>query len=101
MFSSTISMPDNRLPTLETEFDVLVIGSGPGGEGASMQATKGRQRVAIVEQFPLIGGACTHSGTIPSKALRFAIFQVTEASRNRLFREAGIRPRFSFGDLRR
>ncbi|MFN6103984.1 MAG: Si-specific NAD(P)(+) transhydrogenase [Planctomycetaceae bacterium] len=101
MFSSPVAMPETRLPTPDTEFDVLVIGSGPGGEGAAMQATKGRQRVAIVEQYPLIGGACTHSGTIPSKALRFAIFQVTEASRNRLFREAGIRPRFSFGDLRR
>jgi len=66
-----------------------------------MQATKGGKKVGIVEQYPLIGGACTHSGTIPSKALRFAIFQVTEASRNRLFREAGIRPRFTFGELRR
>ena len=95
------AMNSPAAPVTEDEFDVLVIGSGPGGEGATMQATKGGMSVGIVERFARIGGACTHSGTIPSKALRFAIFQVTEAARNRLFREAGIRPRFSFGDLRR
>lgn len=42
-----------------------------------MQATKLGQSVATVERLPEIGGACTHRGTIPSKALRFAIFQAT------------------------
>ena len=54
-------------------FDVLVIGSGPGGEGAAMQAVKHGKSVAVVERFERIGGGCTHSGTIPSKALRYAI----------------------------
>lgn len=66
-----------------------------------MQAAKTGIRVGIVERFQKLGGACTHKGTIPSKALRFAIFQLNEASRNRLFREAGIQARFSFGELRR
>jgi NAD(P) transhydrogenase len=56
-------------------FDVIVIGTGPGGEGAAMQATKLGKSVATVESMPMIGGNCTHRGTIPSKALRFAIFQ--------------------------
>ena len=53
-------------------FDVIVIGSGPGGEGAAMKATKGGKRVAICDNFAHIGGSCTHTGTIPSKALRHA-----------------------------
>ena len=60
------------------DFDVLVIGSGPGGEGAAMQAVKQGMKVAVVERFAKIGGGCTHWGTIPSKALRFAIFEMTK-----------------------
>ena len=62
----------------ESHFDVVVIGSGPGGEGAAMQAVKNGKRVAIVERFDKIGGGCTHWATIPSKALRSAVFQMTE-----------------------
>jgi len=82
-------------------FDVIVIGSGPGGEGAAMQAAKSGRSVAVVERSPRIGGSCTHTATIPSKALRYAIFQMTEANHNPLFREAGVSLRFSFPDLRR
>ncbi|MBI2823794.1 MAG: Si-specific NAD(P)(+) transhydrogenase [Planctomycetia bacterium] len=82
-------------------FDVVVIGSGPGGEGAAMQAVKHGKSVAVVEQFDCVGGGCTHWATIPSKALRYSIFQVTEANHNPLFREAGVSLHFSFPDLRR
>ncbi len=55
----------------ETNFDVVVIGTGPGGEGAAMQAAKhGQQRGRRRARTPRIGGGCTHWGTIPSKALR-------------------------------
>ena len=53
----------------EKHFDVLVVGTGPGGEGAAMEATKQGKRVGVVERMPLIGGACTHLATIPSKSL--------------------------------
>ncbi|HWA98654.1 MAG TPA: FAD-dependent oxidoreductase, partial [Pirellulales bacterium] len=71
-------------------FDVIVIGTGPGGEGAAMQAAKSGKSVAVIERASRIGGSCTHSATIPSKALRYAIFQMTEANNNKLFREAGV-----------
>jgi NAD(P) transhydrogenase len=87
--------------TADTHFDLIVIGTGPGGEGAAMQAVKSDRRVAAVERRPQIGGSCTHLGTIPSKALRFAIYRMTEANNNPLFREAGVALNFSFGDLRR
>src|SRR5215469_11054239 len=82
-------------------FDVIVIGTGPGGEGASMQAAKQGKKVAVVERFPKIGGGCTHWATIPSKALRHAIFQMTSVVNNKLFRDAGISVSFSFPELRR
>ena len=65
-------------------FDMLVIGTGPGGEGAAMQAVKHGKQVAVVEHCEHIGGGCTHLGTIPSKALRYAIFRLTEANHNPL-----------------
>lgn len=56
-------------------YDILVIGSGPGGEGAAMKCVKSGKRVAVVENFEDVGGNCTHKGTIPSKALRQYIQQ--------------------------
>lgn len=69
-----------------SKFDVVVIGSGPGGEGAAMQASKNGLSVAMVEKHPRIGGGCTHWGTIPSKALRYSIYKMTEVVKHPLFR---------------
>lgn len=85
----------------DRDFDVLVIGTGPGGEGAAMQAIKSGLSVAVVERYTQIGGGCTHWGTIPSKALRYAIFQVTEANSSALFRESGISVSLNFPQLRK
>ncbi len=52
------------------DFDVIVIGSGPGGEKAAVQAAKLKKRVAVVERMPYLGGAGLHTGTLPSKTLR-------------------------------
>ena len=54
------------------DYDVIVIGSGPAGEGAAIKAAKEGLSVGIVEPGE-IGGNCTHRGTIPSKALRHVI----------------------------
>jgi NAD(P) transhydrogenase len=83
------------------QYDLVVIGTGPGGEGAAMQAGKHGKKVAVVERYHRIGGGCTHSGTIPSKALRFAIYRMTEVNANPLFREAGISAAFQFPQLRK
>lgn len=82
------------------KYDVIVIGTGPGGEGAAMQAAKSDKRVAIFERYIRIGGGCTHWGTIPSKALRFAIFSTMEAMRNPLLHSAGIHVNPSMAELR-
>jgi NAD(P) transhydrogenase len=63
---------------MQYQYDVIVIGSGPGGEGAAMKCAKDGKRVAVVDEFFTVGGRCTHTGTIPSKALRFAVQMVSE-----------------------
>ena len=85
----------------ESEYDLIVLGTGPGGEGAAMQATKQGRKIAAVGRFTQIGGGCTHWATIPSKALRYSIFQMTEVNQNKLFQEAGLSINLSFPELRR
>lgn len=85
----------------EFNYDVIVIGTGPGGEGAAMQACKEGRSVAVVERYHRVGGGCTHWGTIPSKALRFVIFRMTEFNSNPYFRQAGVRVDQSLPHLRK
>ena len=54
-------------------YDMLVIGSGPAGQKAAIQAAKVGKKVAIVERKKVVGGICLNSGTIPSKSLREAV----------------------------
>ncbi len=72
---------------LETShFDVIVIGSGPGGEGAAIKLAKSGKSVAVVERYPMVGGGCTHLGTIPSKALIRVIQDYTGKKHSPLFK---------------
>lgn len=71
------------------DYDVLVIGSGPAGEGAAMACVKSGKRVAMIENQPAVGGNCTFKGTIPSKALRHTVKQLRRFNDNPLFREIG------------
>jgi NAD(P) transhydrogenase len=57
------------------QLDLLVIGSGPGGQRAAVQAAKLGKRVAVCERRDRIGGVSIHTGTIPSKTLRQAVLE--------------------------
>lgn len=83
----------------EFHYDVVVIGSGPAGEGAAMNAAKGHKRVAVIEDKQLVGGNCTHVGTIPSKALRHAVKQIITFNTNTMFRDIGEPRWFSFPNV--
>jgi NAD(P) transhydrogenase len=62
-------------------FDVLVIGSGPAGQNAALEAAEQGARVLIIEQEPQVGGACVQYGTIPSKTLRETALTLTAFQR--------------------
>jgi NAD(P) transhydrogenase len=58
-------------------FDLIVIGSGPAGQRAAIQAAKSGKKVALVEKSSVIGGVCINTGTIPSKTLREAVLHLS------------------------
>jgi NAD(P) transhydrogenase len=60
-----------------SEYDLLVVGTGPGGQKAALAAAKAGHRVAIVEKKAVVGGACINTGTIPSKSLREAVLYLS------------------------
>jgi len=53
-----------------TNYDMLIVGSGPAGQKAAVQAKRSGARVALIEKTRELGGSCVHRGTIPSKTLR-------------------------------
>ncbi len=59
------------------DYDLLVIGSGPGGQKAAIAAAKLGKRVAVAERRDMMGGVCVNTGTIPSKTLREAVLYLT------------------------
>ena len=69
----------------EHDYDLLVIGSGPGGQKAAIGAAKLGQRVCVVERRHMIGGVCVNTGTIPSKTLREAVLYLTGLSMRELY----------------
>ena len=66
-------------------YDCVIIGTGPAGQKAAIQAAKLGKRVVILEKNQVLGGAQINTGTIPSKALREAVLHLTGANRRGLF----------------
>jgi NAD(P) transhydrogenase len=59
------------------DYDLLVLGSGPGGQKAAIAGAKLGRRVGIVERRTMVGGVCINTGTIPSKTLREVVLYLT------------------------
>jgi len=73
-----------------THYDMLVIGTGPAGQKAAVQAAKLGKKVGIIERQEVVGGVCTNTGTIPSKSLREAVLYLS-GFRQRSLYGAGYR----------
>jgi len=72
------------------QFDLIVIGSGPAGRRAAVQAAKLKKSVLVIEKGRRVGGVCVHTGTIPSKTLRETVLNLS-GWRERGFYGAGHR----------
>ncbi len=59
------------------DFDLAVIGSGPGGQKAAIMAAKLGHKVCVIDTKTMVGGVCVNTGTIPSKTLREAVLYLT------------------------
>ncbi len=68
----------------EYDYDIVVIGSGPSGQRAAIQAAKLGKRAVVIERARAVGGVCVNTGTIPSKTFREAVMHLSG------FRERGI-----------
>ena len=67
------------------DYDLIVIGSGPGGQKAAIAGAKLGKRVAIIDRQEMVGGVCANTGTIPSKTLREAVMYLTGMSQRELY----------------
>src|SRR5215475_4772994 len=76
--------------TTSFDYDLLVIGSGPAGQRAAIQAAKLDKKVAIIEKTTVLGGVSVNLGTIPSKTLREAVLDLS-GFRSREFYGASYR----------
>ena len=84
----------------EFDYDVLVIGSGPGGQKAAIAAAKLGKRVAIVERPEMLGGVCLNTGTIPSKTLREAVLYLTGLDQREMYGQSyRVKEDITIGDL--
>jgi NAD(P) transhydrogenase len=82
------------------EFDLVVIGSGPGGQKAAIAAAKLGKRVAVVERPEMMGGVCLQTGTIPSKTMREAILYLTGLDQREMYGQSyRVKEDITIGDL--
>ena len=82
------------------KYDLIVIGSGPGGYIAAIRASQLGKKVALIEKYTALGGTCLNVGCIPSKALLDSSHHYYDAVHH--FEEHGIsveKPSFDFGKM--
>jgi NAD(P) transhydrogenase len=84
----------------EYDYDLVVIGSGPAGHSAAIQAAKLHKRVMVVERKSIVGGVCMNIGTIPSKTLREAVLYLSGYREHSLYGESyKVKDKITLADL--
>ncbi|HEY5733901.1 MAG TPA: Si-specific NAD(P)(+) transhydrogenase [Gammaproteobacteria bacterium] len=81
------------------QFDIIVIGSGPGGEGAATELASAGLKVAIIEEHPEVGGGSLHWGTIPSKTLRHEIQLLSDYRNHPIFKKSARELKVDYAKL--
>ena len=82
------------------DYDLMVIGSGPGGQKAAIAAAKLGKRVAVADRGHMMGGVCVNTGTIPSKTLREAVLYLTGFAQKEMYGASyRVKSEITIGDL--
>jgi NAD(P) transhydrogenase len=82
------------------DYDLVVIGSGPAGHHAAIQAAKLRKRVMLVERKAIVGGVCVNIGTIPSKTMREAVLYLSGYREHSVYGESyKVKEKITLQDL--
>ena len=82
------------------DYDLLVVGSGPGGQRAAIAAAKLGRKVAVVDRRAMVGGVCINTGTIPSKTLREAVLYLTGMAQREVYGASyRVKSDITIGDL--
>jgi NAD(P) transhydrogenase len=82
------------------DYDVLVLGSGPGGQKAAIATAKLGRRAAVVERRDMVGGVCINTGTIPSKTLREAVLYLTGLNQREMYGQSyRVKENITIADL--
>src|SRR5579863_7748677 len=85
----------------EFDYDLVVIGSGPAGHHAAVQAARLRKRVMILERKPIGGGICINAGTIPGKTIREAVLYLSGYWERGIYGQSyQLKDRITLEDLR-
>jgi dihydrolipoamide dehydrogenase len=98
--NETMSFLKNSKTIIHMKYDLIVIGSGPGGYIAAVRASQLGKKVALIEKYSTLGGTCLNVGCIPSKALLDSSHHYYDAVHH--FEEHGItveKPSFDFGKM--
>ncbi len=99
MIKEEFSVTKQSSASKQYDYDAIIIGTGPGGEGAAMNLAKQQKKVAVIERYHKVGGGCTHWGTIPSKALRQSVSRLIEFNSNPLFNDGEDTKHLTFQDI--
>jgi NAD(P) transhydrogenase len=82
------------------DYDLVVVGSGPAGHHAAIQAAKLRKRAMIVERKEIVGGICMNVGTIPSKTMREAVLYLSGYREHAIYGESyQVKEKITLQDL--
>jgi NAD(P) transhydrogenase len=82
------------------DYDLFVLGSGPAGQRAAIQAAKIGKRVAVAEHRAVVGGVCINTGTIPSKTLREAVMYLSGYRQRSIYGASyTVKERITMSDL--
>ncbi len=93
-------MKIDRSRYMLNQFDLIVIGSGPAGQKAALNASKLGKRVALIDRSESLGGVCIHTGTIPSKAIREAVLHLTGMNLRQVYGESySVKTEITMHDL--